>query len=75
MHLVMSTGVTGTVNNVVVGTITWAKGTLRTPRHVVCGPSRCGLDLARVVEALKARSTRPDRQTEPSKPLEVRQSS
>ena len=75
VHLALVTSVAGTVDNVLVGTVTWAERARLAPGHVMGGTTWVGLDLARIVWALKSRSTRPDGHTKPGQPLEVRQSS
>ncbi len=74
VHLVLVTSVSGTVDNVVVGTVTWAERARLAPSHVMGGTTWVGLDLARIVWALKTRSTWSDGHTKPGKPLEVKQS-
>ena len=74
VHLVLVTSVSGTVDNVVVGTVTWAERARLAPGHVMGGTTWVGLDLARIVWALKPRSTWSDGHTKPGQPLEVRQS-
>ena len=61
VRLVGAPGVAVAVDNVVVGTVTWAERTRFAPSHVVRGTSRVGLDLARIVGAHKARRTQSNR--------------